>query len=106
MFRQAECKHVPVGLKYNDSTTTIPHKSVLTGGILFLRLQCFSFRSCPTYVFRRSLRNEGGRKWLHCLVEMIVKTLKYFVHIIGRRQLSLPPLDVFRSGKDEIATTK
>ena len=99
MFRQAECKHVPVGLKYNDSTTTIPQKSVLTGGILFLRLQCFLFRSCPTYVFRRSLRNEGGRKWLHCLVEMIVKTLKLLVctwrhggHVGGQEQKHFSPL--------------
>ena len=43
MFRQAECKHVPYGLKYKESTTTIPQKSVQTGGILFLvfNVPCF-----------------------------------------------------------------
>lgn len=68
MFREAECKHVPYGLKYKESTTTIPQKSVQTGGILFLRLQCSLFRSKNSFVILRTLCSGSPWQWSSLLL--------------------------------------
>ena len=43
MFTQAECKHVPIWLKYKESTTTIPEKSAWPAAFCFFVFNALSF---------------------------------------------------------------